>query len=527
MAVIPVYQRNTIDDFFRRVVRRWRGREAIRYEDRVWSFDELDQAISNVAEVLEARGLKKGDRVGAFGRNSDTYVILWLACARAGFVHVPLNFGLKGRELEYILGQSGARALFTDPDTAGELTKVGNLPGDLLLGSFTDPNSDLCLVDIARNGSGDRGRLWSVDDFDHCQIIYTSGTTGLPKGGAMTHRALIFAYFSGIHDCDYGHEDVVLSALPLYHAGQLHTFFMPQLLAGARQIILRGPDPDRIFDLVPRFGINSFFAPATVWVSLLRNPGFTPEAMGSLRKVYYGASIMPVPIIQEMRARLPGVQFYNCYGQSEVGPLATVLRPEDHDARPASAGRPVLGVETRIVDEAMQDVPPGSVGEIVHRSPQLIDCYWSREDATTEAFAGDWFHSGDLGYFDEEGYLFIVDRMKDVINTGGVLVASREVEDVLFTHPAVHEVAVVGLPDEKWLEIVVGVVQLRDGAEVCEADLIAHARTELAYYKVPKKVIFVADFPKNASGKILKRTLREQFGGTAAAFVSYADRATA
>lgn len=518
---LPLYQRNTLDDFFRRVARRWRAREAIRYEDRVWSFDSLDQAVSNVAEALEAAGIQKGDRVAAYGKNSDAYVLLWLACARAGYIHVPLNFGLRGREIAYIMEQSGARALFTDPDTETEVEATEGLREDLLRGSLTEADQPFSILGAALKGSGDRHRTWDVDDLDHAQIIYTSGTTGLPKGGLMTHRALVNAYFSGMHECDYEASDIVLSALPLYHAGQLHTFFMPQLLAGARQIILRGPEPARVFELVERYGVNSFFAPATVWVSLLRHDGFTAKAMGTLKKVYYGASIMPVPIIQEMRARLPGVLFYNCYGQSEVGPLATVLRPEEHDARPASAGRAVIGVESRIVDEAMNEVPPGTIGEIVHRSPQLIDCYFGREEATTEAFSGGWFHSGDLGYVDEEGYLFIVDRLKDVINSGGVLVASREVEDVLFTHPAVHEVAVIGLPHEKWLEIVVGVVVLRAGQTASEADLITHAKRDLAHYKVPKQILFIEEFPRNASGKILKRTLRQEFGGTAAAFVSY------
>lgn len=525
MTAFPIYRRNTIDDFFRRVVRRWRGREAIRYGDRVWSYDEVDQAASNLAEALAARGVKKGDRVGAYGRNSDAYVLLWLACTRAGFIHVPLNFGLKGRELEYILNQSGVRILFTDPDTDAELENVENLPEQLLRGSFLDESRPIDVLSLAREGAADRNRVWDVDDLDLCQIIYTSGTTGLPKGGAMTHRALNMAYFSSIHDCDYEHTDVVLSALPLYHAGQLHTFFMPQLLAGGRQIIVRGPEPKQVFELVERHQVNSFFAPATVWVNLLRDPGFTTQAMGSLRKVYYGASIMPIPIIQEMRARLPGVQFYNCYGQSEVGPLATVLRPEEHDARPASAGRPVLGVETRIVDDRMNDVPPGETGEIIHRSPQLIDCYWDNGEATDEAFAGDWFHSGDLGYFDEEGYLYIVDRIKDVINSGGVLVASREVEDVIFTHPAVYEVAVIGLPDEKWLEIVAAIIVLREDGAASEAEIVAYAKERMAYYKVPKRVFFVKEFPKNASGKILKRKLRQTYSGSEAAFVSYADRA--
>ena len=514
---IAIDKRNTLDDFFRRVVRKWRGREAIRYEDRVWSFDELDQAVSNICEELTTRGLKKGDRIGAYGRNSDAYVLLWLACARAGFIHVPLNFGLKGRELSYILEQSEAQAVFSDPDTDQELLTADGLPDDILRGSFIDETADLCLITAAKTGCADRLKVWPVDDFDCCQILYTSGTTGHPKGGTMTHRALTFAYLSGMHDLDYGYEDIVLSALPLYHAGQLHTFFMPQLFAGARQIILRGPDPARVFELVKMHGVNSFFAPATVWVSLLRDPNFTRETMGTLRKVYYGASIMPVPIIQEMRERLPGVQFYNCYGQSEVGPLATVLRPEEHDERPSSAGRPVVCMETRVVDETMQEVPAGTTGEIIHRSPQLINGYWNRPEETAEAFSGDWFHSGDLGYFDDEGYLYIVDRIKDVINTGGVLVASREVEDVLFTHPAVKEVAVVGLPSEKWLEIVCGVVVRRDGADATEAELIAHAKADLAHYKVPKQIIFVDDFPKNASGKILKRTLRQEFGGSESA----------
>lgn len=518
MTSFPIYQRNTLDDFFRRAVRKWRGREAVRYEDRGWSFDRLDQAVSNLAEELVARGLRKGERIGAYGRNSDAYIILWLACARAGIVHVPINFGLRGRELGYILEQSGARAIFTDPDTDADLDAVGKLPADMIRGSFTDSAAELCVVTAALTGSGDRTKIWPVDDSDFCQILYTSGTTGLPKGGVMTHRALNHAYVSGIHDLDYDQGDIVLAALPLYHAGQLHTFFMPQLLAGARQIILRGPEPSDVFALVQKYRVNSFFAPATVWVSLLRHPGFTSDVMGTLRKVYYGASIMPVPIIQEMRTRLPGVQFYNCYGQSEVGPLATVLRPEEHDDRPASAGRPVLGMESRIVDEEMNDVPPGTVGEIVHRTPQLIDGYWNREEETAEAFKGGWFHSGDLGYFDADGYLFIVDRMKDMINTGGVLVASREVEDVLFTHPAVQEVAVIGLPDEKWLEIVCGVVILRGDPTATEAELIAHAKADLAYFKVPKKIFFASEFPKNASGKILKGTLRQIYGGSEAAF---------
>ena len=226
---------------------------------------------------------------------------------------------------------------------------------------------------------------------------------------------------------------------------------------------------------------------------------------------------MPVPVLQELRDRLPGVQPFNCYGQSEIAPLATVLRPEEHDARPASAGRPVLHVETRVVDPEMRDVPPGTPGEIVHRSPQLMLGYWGKPEETREAFAGGWFHSGDVGVFDEEGYLTIVDRVKDVIKTGGATVASREVEEALFTHPAVSEVAVIAVPDPKWIEAITAVVVLRPGAEASEAALIEHARSRLAPFKLPKRVIFRDDLPRNTAGKLLKRDLRAQYAVAASA----------
>jgi fatty-acyl-CoA synthase len=203
---------------------------------------------------------------------------------------------------------------------------------------------------------------------------------------------------------------------------------------------------------------------------------------------------------------MPGLGFYNCFGQSEIAPLATILRPEEHADRPDSAGRPCLFVEARVVDAEGDDVPVGETGEIVYRSPQLCDGYWNNPEATEEAFAGGWFHSGDLVRMDEEGYVFVVDRIKDVINTGGVMVASREIEDALYTHPAVAEVAVIGVPDEKWIEAVAAFVVRK--AEVTEEELAAHARNTLAGFKIPKRITFVDELPRNASGKILKRELR-------------------
>ena len=268
--------------------------------------------------------------------------------------------------------------------------------------------------------------------------------------------------------------------------------------------------PDQLLALFEEREINSFFAAPTVWVALANSPDLETRNLDSLRKAYYGASIMPGPILERLRQRLPKLGFYNCFGQSELGPLCAVLRPEEHDDHPGSAGRPVMFVETRVVNADGSNVGPGEEGEILYRSPQLCEGYWNRPDATAEAFDDDWFHSGDLVKVDDNGFIEVVDRVKDVINTGGVLVASRQVEDAIFELPQVAEVAVVGLADEKWIEAVAAFVVLKEGQPPLTADeVIAHVKSRLAGFKVPKRVEFVAELPKNSAGKILKRSLRQ------------------
>ena len=279
---------------------------------------------------------------------------------------------------------------------------------------------------------------------------------------------------------------------------------------GAENTIFDAPDAARIFDLVEAGRADSLFAPPTVWIGLSQHPDFVTRDLGGLRKAYYGASIMPVPVLERLRERLPALGFYNCFGQSEIGPLATVLRPEEHEGRLESCGRPVLFVEAKVVDEDGREVPDGTAGEVVYRSPQLCEGYWDKPEETEEAFRDGWFHSGDLAVRDSAGYFTVVDRVKDVINSGGVLVASRQVEDALYTHPSVAETAVIGLPDDRWIEAVTAVVVARE--DVTEPELIAHAREKLSHFKAPKRVLFVDTLPRNASGKILKRELRDRFG---------------
>ena len=493
-------RRNTVGDAVRRAARLFRGRSALVVGDRDWSFAALDQAADRVAGYFVSLGLRAGDRIAAYGRNSDAYFIAFLACVRGGFVHVPVNYALTGDELSYIGGQSGSRLVLTGAGLEDNLSAI-----DVTALALND------LIAVALDPSAPVVEEPDIDDDSLAQIVYTSGTTAAPKGAMMTHKAMISQYYSVIHNMDYAEADQALAALPLYHTAQMHAFTMPQLLVGARNILIEAPAAEIVLRLIEQQRITSFFAPPTVWISLLRHPDFATRDLSSLEKVYYGASIMPVPVLHELRERLPRARPYNCYGQTEIAPLATVLRPEEHDARPASCGRPVLNVMTRVVDPDMNDVPPGTHGEIVHRSPHLMTGYWEKPAETAEAFSGGWFHSGDVGYFDDEGYLYIVDRIRDVINTGGVLVASREVEEVLFTHPAVSEVAVVGLPDDKWIEAVTAFVVLRPGHTVEDATLLALAREHLAPYKLPKKVVFVDTLPRNTAGKLLKRELRKQY----------------
>ncbi|MGR4066519.1 fatty acyl-CoA synthetase [Billgrantia sp. C5P2] len=505
-------QQNTIGTALSRSARKHGNKLALAFEGRRWSYAELNRAVNRVANRLLKAGLAPGDRLAAYGKNSDAYAIAWLAATRAGLVHVPVNFALSADELRYILEQSGAAGLLSDTSLAENVAKASEgLPLTLSGTLHAEASESFDVLQVALDEDSDDSEPdIEIDASSLAQLLYTSGTTAAPKAAMMTHQALLAEYMACMVELDIKADEPMLAALPLYHSAQMHVFLMPALLLGAPVHLRMAPLPDDCLAQIASEGIASFFAPPTVWISLLRHPDFDTFDLSTLKKAYYGASIMPVPVLEELQQRLPGVGLYNCYGQSEIAPLATVLRPEEHAERPASAGRPILTVETRIVDLEMNDVPPGEHGEIVHRSPQLLTGYWNKPEMNEEAFAGGWFHSGDVGYFDEAGYLYIVDRIKDVINTGGVVVASREVEEGLFKHPAVSEVAVVGLPDAKWIEAITAVVVRKEGMEVSEEELIVHAKAHMAPYKAPKRILFAEALPKSTAGKILKRHLRKE-----------------
>ena len=461
--------------------------------------------------MFTGHGLEDGARIAAYGINSDAYLIAFLACSRAGYVHVPVNYALTGEELRYLLADSGASLVLVDPAQEAALSPVlTDLPAlaSLPLQPAAGEEPDGTILGTAL-GTGDVPPVDSpASGDDLAQLLYTSGTTSRPKGAMMTHAALVHEYVSCILSLDLAADDEPLVSMPLYHSAAMHVFAMPYLSLGATVHLMAAPDIPEILRRVEQDKIGSIFLAPTVWVPLASHPDLERRDLSSLRKAQYGASIMPVTVLQRLRERYPELGFYNCFGQSEIGPLACVLRPEEHDDRPASAGRPVFFVQARVIDESGAEVPDGERGEVVYRSPQLCAGYWNNPDATREAFRDGWFHSGDLVVRDAEGYLEVVDRIKDVINTGGVLVASREVEDAVYRDERVAEVAVVGTPDPRWIEAVTAVVVLKDGADATEDEIIAGAREHLAPFKVPKKVVFTDELPRNQSGKLLKRELR-------------------
>ena len=327
----------------------------------------------------------------------------------------------------------------------------------------------------------------------------------------LSHDAVISNYVTCLVDAEITHTDAMLHALPLYHCAQLDVFLGPGIYVGITNVITSKPTADNLLSLMERERITSFFAPPTVWISLLRSPRFDKTDLSRLAKGYYGASIMPVEVLKEMQRRLPQVRLWNLYGQTEIAPVATVLKPEDQLRKAGSAGKQALNVETRIVDDAMNDVKTGVIGEIVHRSPQLLSAYYRDEEKTRAAFEGGWFHSGDLGVMDDEGYITVVDRKKDMIKSGGENVASREVEEALYGIDGISEVAVIGLPDPRWIEAVTAVVVLKAGAALTDEQIIKAAALRLAHFKVPKRVIIADSLPKNPSGKLLKRELRQRY----------------
>jgi fatty-acyl-CoA synthase len=520
MTPLDTARRHALGDLLRRSALREDGKTAIVYGGVRQSYAELDAVVNRSANALTARGIRQGDRIALHAHNSHGFVVASLALAKLGAIVVPINFMLGPTEVRFILEHSGATGVIVEDalvdvmeraltaQAAGLRCVISDEPGDVAAGWQS-------LHELMAYGDAREPDVAIADD-DVVAITYTSGTESRPKGAMLTSRSLIAEFVSCIVDGEMTRDDIEVHPMPLYHCAQSYCFLLPDLYLGATNVILPRADPGQILAAIEAERATKLFCPPTVWIGLLRHPELERRDLSSLRKGYYGASAMPVEILREIAARLPEVRLFNFYGQTEMSPMATLLRPEDQLRKAGSAGRPSINVETRVVDDNDEPLPVGEVGEIVHRSPHAMLGYWNDAEKTAAVFRNGWFHSGDLGVIDDDGYLSVVDRKKDMIKSGGENVASREVEEAIYAHPAVQEVAIFGISDPRWIEAVTAAVVLREGAAVTEGDLIAFCRSRLAGFKVPKYVVLVDELPKNASGKLLKRELRDRYASLAA-----------
>ncbi|WP_460811251.1 fatty acyl-CoA synthetase [Nocardioides salsibiostraticola] len=513
-SLVSQARQHSLGDLPRRTALRLPDKLAIIDGDTRLTFADFDRLVDHAAAAIAEAGLVKGDRLALLSHNCWQFGVLDFAAARVGVVLVPINYMLGASEVAFILQHSGAVAFVVEDgllevgraalESAPEVTTRAliRLQGTAVPDGWVDAQDWF-----------DREATpppVSVADDDPIRMMFTSGTESRPKGALLSSRALMWQYVSCVVDASMHVDDVELHSMPLFHTAQLDVFFGVDIYLGCTSVLLPGPDPAAVLAAIEEHRITKFFAPPTVWIGLLRAPEFENADLSSLRKGYYGASAMPVEILKEMAERLPDVDLWNLYGQTEMSPLATMLGPEEQLTAPGSAGRAVLNVETRIVDDEDVTLPAGEVGEIVHRSPHATLGYYNDEAKTAEAFRNGWFHSGDLGYVDDEGRIYVVDRKKDMIKTGGENVASREVEEAIYTLHGVAEVAVFAVFHPKWVEAVVAVVVPKPGVELTSEAVIEHSRSVLAGFKTPKYVVISDALPKNPSGKILKRQLRDE-----------------
>lgn len=496
-------RRLTIPELVARSARRAPDSPALACEGERRTFGELEERSNRLASALAARGVGPGDHVAMLQYNGVEFVEAFLAIQKLGACAAPVNFRLSREEVSYVLGDCGARLAIADPELAARAAGVETL--------VVGPDYEAALA----AGAPERPDHVAHGD-DLAFLMYTSGTTGRPKGAMLSHQNLVVNTTNWLYEVGARPDDVWLSGLPLFHIGGLNGI-LPFLHLGALAVIepSGGFDPGRSIARLAEHDVSKCFFVPTQWQEICSHPEVGTVDARRLRTAMWGASQAPLPTLELLAETFPSVEIVNAFGQTEMSSNTCFLRGEDAIRKMGSVGRPALGVEVRIVDEKGVDVRQGEVGEIVYRGPTVMQGYHGKPEATAEAFAGGWFHSGDLVREDEEGFIYVVDRLKDMLISGGENVYPAEVERALIDHPAVAEVAVVGVPHPRWVETPLAIVVREPGTEVEEPDLIDHCRERLAGYKKPSAVVFVEELPRNAAGKVLKRQLRERYADVA------------
>jgi long-chain acyl-CoA synthetase len=478
---------------------------AILAGDRAVSYGEFDDAAARVAAFLFSRGFQAGDRAGVMLANTPEFCIVCYGVLRAGGIVVPMNPLLKSREVEYYLSDSGAGLLFAAADSPGEPVPGAAAAGASFVAAGAGDLAALLQAQLPAPGVADRA------DDDTALILYTSGTTGQPKGAELSHANLrTNARLCAETLFSLSPSDVIMGCLPLFHVFGLTCGLNSAVVSGAGLALLARFDPGQALDVIQRHRVTVFEGVPTMYAALLHHPDRDRYDLSSLQVCVSGGAALPVELLRSFEAAF-GTMILEGYGLSETSPVASFNHP-DRERKPGSIGTPVRGVQLRLVAPDGTDVPAGEVGEIAISGPNVMKGYWGRPEATKEAIPDGWLRTGDMARQDEDGYFFIVDRKKDLIIRGGFNVYPREIEEVLYEHPAVAEAAVIGIPHPTLGEEIGAAAALKPGASATPDELRAFVKARVAAYKYPRHVWLVDALPKGATGKILRREVHPPEG---------------
>lgn len=507
---------------FRNAVRNRADTLAIVDGDVRFTYQEFGERVTRLAGNLQAMGVQKGDRIGILMLNSFRYLEIYYASFLLGAIAVPLNIRLSGAEISFMLNDAGTKALFFHrefiPVIASIRQDLPKVEHYILAEDAADIDADALLYeDLLSRRVGVEAELPQLVEDDVAAIMYTGGTTGLPKGVMLSHKNLAVNAYHVALTLGLQPDDVYLHAAPMFHAADCASTFAITIIGGTHAH-LRAFEPRLAMETIQRDGVTSTLLVPTMINMLVNHPEIGNYDLSSMRRMLYGASPIPVEVLKKA-IKVLGCQFFQAYGMTEASPCLTILRSEHHVVdgdekdfrRLASCGHALFQVELKIADPQGNEVPAGQVGEVIARGPNIMQGYWNRPEETANALRDGWYWSGDMGVMDEDRFVYIVDRKKDMIVTGGENVYSVEVENAIYLHPAVLEAAVIGVPDETWGEAVTAVVVCKPGCELTAGELIVHCRSHLANFKTPKFVEFVDALPKSGAGKILKRSLRDQY----------------
>ena len=479
-------------------------RTALIHGDTTFTYAELHTRVTRLAHALRARGIRRGDRVAYLGPNHPSYLETLFAAGSLGAVFVPLNTRLAGPEIGYQLSDSGARALVYGPSHAG---LVAGLPGSTDVRTYVEVGAEYERL-LAESAAEPIDEPVTADDT--CIIMYTSGTTGRPKGAMLTHGNLTWNAINVLVDTDLIADERALVSAPLFHTAGLNMLTLPVLLKGGTCVLVEAFEPHATFDLIEQHRITFMFGVPTMFEQVARHPRWADADLSSLRILTCGGSPVSTPLIAAYQER--GLTFLQGYGMTEASPGTLFLDAEHAISKAGSAGVPHFFSDVRVVRPDLAPVDVGETGEVVLRGPHVMPGYWGLPEETAASFADGWFRSGDAARVDEDGYVFIVDRIKDMIISGGENIYPAEIEDLLLGHPDIAECAVIGVQDDKWGEVPRAVVVPREGATPDPDEVLASLAGRLAKYKIPKSVVIADGLPRTASGKLLKSRVRKRFG---------------